>query len=162
MAKAVTSNPKSSLKVFRFGSFKPSAVSFENVYKHSFGNSTSLIVGSITVADRYSIELAYNHQLKNNSMFILKFFEKIRRNVNNISPFRCYFNEVALSDGTQMPDLIQLYRATIEEFDDRFSVNVPYKVFKIWIKGKNVDLYNKYIEKEKKESLVARYLIAYA
>jgi hypothetical protein len=73
-----------------------------------------------------------------------------------------FYNELALLDTTTLLDLISLYRSKIEDFDDKFAINVPYKLFKLWIKGKNIDMHQRMIEKEKRESIMARYLIATA
>lgn len=74
---------------------------------------------------------------------------------------RVLYNELALLDTVTLQDLSSLYKHRILEFDEKFAINVPYKFFKLWVKGKNIDLNQRYIEKEKRESLLARYLIAH-
>ena len=97
---------------------------------------------------------------KNKSMVVVKCFANIRRNNKCQSPIRYFYNEFSLLDSTSLTDLINLYRPKIEWFDETYCVNVNFKFFKLWIKGKVVDLFLRYIERERKESLLARYLIA--
>lgn len=63
-------------------------------------------------------------------------------------------------DTTTFADLSNLYRQKIEEYDELHAINVPYKFFKLWVKGKNIDMHQRMIEKEKRESIMCRYLIA--
>ena len=95
------------------------------------------------------------------SVFTLKFYPHIKRNPNGQSAMRAFYNELALIDTTSPQELIGLYRQRITEFDDLYSINVPYKFFKLWIKGKNIDLNQRYIEKDKRESILARFMLAY-
>ncbi len=93
-------------------------------------------------------------------MFVLKNFPHIKRNNSSQTPIKYFYNELVLLETTSFSDLLNLYRPKIEWFDETYCVNVSFKFFKIWIKGKIVDLFYRYVEKERKESLLARYLIA--
>ena len=82
------------------------------------------------------------------------------RNTNSQTPIRYFYNEISLLDSTSLTDLINLYRPKIEWFDETYNINISYKYFKIWNSEKTVDFVQRNIEKENKESLLARYLIA--
>ncbi len=73
---------------------------------------------------------------------------------------KCFYNELALLERTSLADLQNLYSPKIEWFEDSFPASVGFRYFKIWAVGKSVDLHIRHIENEKKEALLARYLIA--
>lgn len=93
-------------------------------------------------------------------MFVLKYYPNIKRSNNCQGPFRHLFNELALAEVTSTSDLLSLYRHKIESFDEKYCLSVQHRFFKIWVRGKIVDLNNRFIEKEKKDALLARYLLA--
>ena len=93
-------------------------------------------------------------------MFVLKSFLTSKRNFNHQTPIKCFYNELALLELTSLIELQELYRPKIERFDESFSASISLKYFKLWASGKSVDFHYKFIEKEKKDALLARYLIA--
>ena len=93
-------------------------------------------------------------------MFVLKSFPLVKRNINYQTPVKYFYNELALLELTSLTDLQNLYSPKIQWFDDTFAAAVSFKYFKLWPSGKTVDFHYKYIQKEKKDALLARYLLA--
>lgn len=97
---------------------------------------------------------------KNKSMVVVNETSiSVKRPLNSQSAFRNFFNESALLENCPKEDLLQLYRKKIQNFEERYALNVPYKLFRIW-NNKDIDCNKKYIDLESPTSLVARYMIA--
>lgn len=138
----------------------------------AYSNAPMLISGTVTVSGKSAVEHNYSKlvviflYLKRTqggpSCLLIKFYPIFKRNPNSQSIIRLFYSELALSETTSLNELAAMYRQKIEAFDEMYSINVPFRFFKIWIKGKNIDMHQRMIEKEKRDSLLARYLLATA
>lgn len=155
-------NPKSQLRLLKLGNFKATRLDLAKDFNVDLQNAPNFAVASFTVGAKNTSEHIYAYLPKNRGMISVKYYPSYKRLNNHQSIIRHFYNELALLENTSMLDLLQMYRPRIEDFDSTYFVKVPYRLFKIWVKGKNVDLTYRYIEKESKISLLARYLISLA
>jgi hypothetical protein len=151
------------LKLIKLGNLSNSSLDHIQNFRGAFNQLPRLKISSITISqDLKDHELVLTSLLpENKALNLVSNYSNIPK-IYLQQPSTVFFTETILLQGASKEELLDIYRDTIVEIEQKYPLEISANLCKLWPSFTRSQHGVPSLESESKETLLARYLIAYS